>query len=72
MIDVRIRTDLDVTSVPLCSVPFDQVGKVIPALAEWGVFVDGHAYGRESLSGSFNVDEDGAFFEVLIETGSDD
>lgn len=69
MVEVRIRHELDLKSLPLMVVPFDRLDEVIPLIEAWGV--SGEVDYDPSLSGSFVYRDREAYFEVLIHANDD-
>ena len=69
-IEVRIRTQDDLKSTFLCATDMtsDALTGVFVTLNEWGIRSDvtPDGGGRADLSGSFVLDETGAYFEVVV------
>lgn len=68
MTEIRVRHELEAKGLYLADVPFDQINHIIPTLKSWGI----NDCEDHPLSGSFVVEEDSAFFEVVIHADEED
>lgn len=70
-IPVRIRHTDDTESVPLCTADSADLDALLREIPRWGIFFSNSQLlnSGDDLMGQFVVDDDAAYFEIVVDSG---